>query len=121
MRYYQVVIEGNFVRIPDIGTNICGFFSTFYVMAENAIAAKRSLVPMIRARVSQHGIGQIKNGFFRSCFLIHQFWETTDAQFTENAGRDFGFTFFQIDLITKLKLRIRVLYLRRFRKWRLVE
>ena len=76
---------------------------------------------MIQERLDVHGVGKVDVGLFKTYYWVHDIWEVGASKLEEKAGRDLGFSFFQIGRMERFYLYLRYLFFLRFKPWLLVE
>ncbi|MBV6803801.1 hypothetical protein [Xanthomonas euvesicatoria] len=121
MKAYQVMVEGVFVVFPELGVRPGGFQTTFFVLAINAANATKKAGELLGERMKVHSVVGIDSGIFTAYYWVHDIWEVTLQAFSPNEGRDSGFTFFLIGRFEMFFLACRGVFLRRYRKWLLVQ
>lgn len=121
MKSYQIMIEGVFVRAPELGHLTGGFHTTFFVMAINAANASHKANELLAKRMAAHSIVGHDSGWFAAYYSIHDIWEVAADKYVENHGRDSGFTFFLVGRMEKFFLAARRLYFKKYRQWSLVQ
>ncbi|MCW1979509.1 hypothetical protein VDF90_09550 [Xanthomonas campestris pv. raphani] len=121
MNTYQVMIEGVFVRSPELGRLTGGFHTTFFVMAINAANASHKVNKLLAKRMAAHSVVSDNAGWFMAYYWVHDIWEVTVEKYSENEGHDSGFTFFIIGRMEKLFLAVRRLFFNKYRQWLLVQ
>lgn len=117
MTPYQIVVEGIFVDVPGTDRTAFGFHTTFYVMANNAPNAVHRVGSMLANRLAVHGVSVIEHGVFGTYCYVRDIWEITSEKFTQNDGKDLGFSFFEIGRLEKIYLALRRTFLRRLKPW----
>jgi len=116
MKSYQVMIEGVFVDAPDV-LKRGGFYSTFFLQANNAPHAMHRVRAMLSERMSKHGVTQRAESYF----WAHDVWDITEERFLENEGRDDGFTFFPIGMVARIRMGFHGRWMRKRKPWLLVS
>ncbi|MBG3849820.1 hypothetical protein I4699_06135 [Xanthomonas hortorum pv. carotae] len=115
------MIEGVFVRSPELGRLTGGFHTTFFVMAINAANASHKVNKLLAKRMAAHSVVSDNAGWFMAYYWVHDIWEVTVEKYSENEGHDSGFTFFIIGRMEKLFLAVRRLFFNKYRQWLLVQ
>ncbi|WP_457022053.1 hypothetical protein [Luteimonas sp. A611] len=115
------MIEGVFVRSPELGRLTGGFHATFFVTAVNAANASYKVKELLAKRMVAHFVVGVDTGLFMAYYWVHDIWEVTMEKYSENEGHDSGFTFFHIGRMEKLFLAARRLFFNRHRQWLLVQ
>lgn len=98
-----------------------GFYTTFYVMANNATNAVHRIGPMLTSRLVSHDISTVEHGMFRTYCYVREIWEVTSDKFAQNDGKDFGFSFFEIGRFEKIYLTLRSAVLKRYKPWLFIK
>jgi len=114
-RFYQVMIEGVFVRAPVFYDDVGGFQSTFFVGPgglSDAIADSQSL---LMHRMKVHEVLVNEAGVLRTYFLVSDAWEVSEERARAGKGGDHGFTFFQIGVMDRIYQISRRLMLEKIR------
>lgn len=121
MNAYQVMVEGVFVRSPELGRITGGFHTTFFVRAINAANASYKVKGLLAKRMAAHSVVGVDAGWFTAYYWVHDIWEVTVEKHSESEGHDSGFTFFLIGRMEKLFLAARRLFFNKYRQWLLVQ
>ncbi|USI99285.1 hypothetical protein MUG10_14470 [Xanthomonas prunicola] len=121
MNAYQIMIEGVFVKSPEMGRLTGGFHTTFFVIAVNAANASHKAKELLEKRMAAHSVVGVGAGWFASYYWVHDIWEVTAGKYSENEGHDSGFTFFLIGRMEKFFLAARRLFFSNYRQWILVH
>lgn len=120
MTLYQIMIEGVFVNAPELGPDVGGFHTTFYLEANNAANAAHRVRSSLTDRMVRHGISENKSGVLKAYYWVHDLWEVTEEKFLQHEQRDSGFTFFRIGRLEKFYLIMRRSFFQRYRPWLLI-
>ena len=118
---YQILIEAVFVRASETSIERLGFYSTFYVMANNASNAAHNVTAMLIDKMIRHNIVENTAGVFKTYYWIHDIWEVTQSKFNENNGKDSGFGFFKIGFFEQFYLVLRYAFFLRFKPWLIIR
>lgn len=121
MKSYQVMIEGVFVHAPELIGEAGGFHATFFLLANNARNAVNYARRMLLTRIEDHNIREVDRGPFSTYYLVRDIWEISGERFSENHGKDHGFTFFRIRGFEKIRLFLSKVFLKRFRPWLFID
>ena len=121
MKAYQVMIEGVFVRSPELGCLTGGFHTTFFVLAINAPNAVHKVKGLLAKRMAAYSVVGVNAEWFMTYYWAHDIWEVTMGKYSDNQGLDSGFTFFLIGRMEKFFLAARRLFFSKYRHWLLVK
>lgn len=119
MKLYKIMIEGVFVILPDIGVTEGGFYSTFFVRANNARSAIDRSRSMLEEKMKSHGVGLSSSSWSRSHFVVDEICEISSDKFEE--GSKEGFTFFPLSRLERLRSIARFWLLRMRKSDLLIE
>jgi hypothetical protein len=106
------MVEGVFIRSAELGGELGGFHSTFYVQAVSASDACRNIESLLRLRMERHGVVLGNSWFQRAHFLVCGLWDITKEKYDESASTDSGFTFFRVNAWDRVYLTLRGGYCR---------
>lgn len=112
MKFYQLMVEGVFIGSAELGGELGGFHSTFYVKAVSASDAWRNIESLLRLRMERHGVVLGRSWSQRAHFMVCGLWEITKEKYDENASMDSGFTFFRMNTWDRVYLALRSGYFR---------
>ena len=115
MRIYQLMVEGVFIRAPELGPDVGGFQATFFIRSANAASAVDRVRSVLLDRMNAHGVATIDTGIFRAYFSVRDIWEISEDRMLSVEGRDLGFTFFSIGGAERLHLALRRILLAVFK------
>lgn len=115
MKFYELIVEGVFVRASGLGADVGGFQATFFIKSSNVVSAVDRMRRVLPDRMSAHFVATIEAGVFRTYFSICDVWEVSEERMSEFEGRDLGFTFFRIGKVECMCLAIRRVLLSVFR------
>ncbi|MEN5425728.1 hypothetical protein ABE522_05035 [Stenotrophomonas pennii] len=116
LKYYRIVIDGVFVRSPELGSELGGFFTTFFIEGVNIENAIFKIRGLLVARMSGHSVTVVKGGAFKSYFLIHEIGEVEGERVVEKIGGDSGFTFYRVGFFERLSFSARGAWVARNRR-----
>lgn len=112
-KYYKIVIDGVFVRSPELGPEMGGFFTTFFIEAVNVENALLKVRALLVARMREHSVTSVEGGVFKSYFLIHEIGEAEEDRIVEKIGEDSGFTFYRVGFFERISFSVRGAWLAR--------
>lgn len=120
VKLYQLMVEGFFIRAPELEGDVGGFQSTFFVRSGSVGSSVDRVRLALSDRMSTHGVASNELGFFRTYCSVRNVWEVSEERMLSFEGRDLGFTFFRIGPVERVYLASRRVVLSRFRPQRLV-
>jgi hypothetical protein len=109
---YRIQVEGLFIDAEGLKGEVDGFFTTFYVKANDAVDACERVGNLVKARMKNHSVTGDRPWPYQAYFWAQNMWEITEEEYDEYASRDLGFTFFPLMAWEKLYLVMRGVYLR---------
>lgn len=116
MKSYQLLVEGIFIRAPELQGEVGGFQSTFFVRSGSAGSSVDRLRLALSDRMNAHGIISEERGFFKTYCSVRDIWEVSEERMLSFEGQDLGFTYFRIRPTERVYLACRRVVLSRFRK-----
>jgi hypothetical protein len=119
MRSFQLVVEGIFIKSPELGDELGGFHTTFFTYANDAVNAKHRTERRLLARMEAHSV-KPNLGWPKTHYLVSDIWELSDSSAVDQAS-DTGFTFFSLGIFQEITLSARRLYMCRTKPWLLLE
>lgn len=114
---YYVMVEGVFVHAPELGAEIGGFHTTFYLRANSGANAVHRVAELLDTRMRLHQVSGRPNGVLRTYCWVHSCMEIAEEDFGQCEQRDTGFTFFRIGWFERFHLAVRRLILQRYKPW----
>lgn len=120
MHHYQLSIDGVFVHAPELGSEVGGFYTTFFLAANNAPNAKHKARILLSDRMNHHKVLPALAWPTVSYFCVHELLEVSAERVVEKGSIDLGFTFYRIGVIDRFTLAIRGAFLRRFNRGKLL-
>ncbi len=120
MRHYQLSIDGVFVHAPELGSEIGGFYTTFFLAANNAPNAKHRACVLLTDRMNRHRVSPAAAWPTSAYFCVSDLLEVSEERAIEKGSVDLGFTFYRIGFVDRFTLAVRGTFLRRFRRWKLL-
>ncbi|MEI2454412.1 MULTISPECIES: hypothetical protein [Lysobacter] len=121
MALYQILVEGVFVTSPELGKDVGGFHTTFYVKANGAANAVHRVGDPLAERMLRHQVLARQAKLLKAYFWVDDLWEVSEEKFLQNEGRDSGFTFFRIGLLERVHLALRREHFKIAKPWLLID
>ena len=121
IHHYQITIEGVFINAPELGPELGGFYTTFFLRGNNASNAAHKASFLLADRMALHRVMSVRTWFRGSYCCVHDLLEVTEERFLEQESSDLGFTFYRISPVARVFLAVRGQFLLRFRPWKLLN
>lgn len=114
MLRYEMVVEGVFIYAPELGQGVGGFYTTFFLSANNAANARHLARRLLIDRMASHGVVLCAGAVTKSIFYVHDLWEISADRFDRFNGVESGFSFFKIGWGSRISIYLKAFFLHGF-------